>query len=92
MNRVNFARISGVILDVCKMHGVWFDRDELSQVLESIQGGGLSRAANIESETTREAERPKIMATLPPDCGLLVGPGEVADLILFATELLRGLG
>ncbi|MBI3790731.1 MAG: zf-TFIIB domain-containing protein, partial [Gemmatimonadetes bacterium] len=30
MNRVNFARVSKVIVDVCKAHGTWFDRDELA--------------------------------------------------------------
>ena len=29
MNRQNFARLSGVIVDVCKGHGVWFERGEL---------------------------------------------------------------
>jgi Zn-finger nucleic acid-binding protein len=41
MNRINFARCSGVIVDVCKGHGTWFDRDELSQIVQFIRGGGL---------------------------------------------------
>jgi Zn-finger nucleic acid-binding protein len=41
MNRANFARCSGVIIDVCKRHGIWFDRDELSRIVEFIQDGGL---------------------------------------------------
>ncbi len=55
MNRINFARCSGVIVDICKGHGTWFDRDELSRIVAFIRGGGLdaSRAkekANIEEE------------------------------------------
>jgi Zn-finger nucleic acid-binding protein len=42
MNRINFARISGVIVDFCKRHGTWFDRDELSRIVEFIHGGGLN--------------------------------------------------
>ena len=42
MNRVNFARCSGVIVDICKQHGTWFDRDELSRIVEFIHGGGLN--------------------------------------------------
>jgi Zn-finger nucleic acid-binding protein len=42
MNRVNFARCSGVIVDFCKQHGTWFDRDELSRIVEFINGGGLN--------------------------------------------------
>jgi Zn-finger nucleic acid-binding protein len=32
MNRKNFKRISGVIIDVCKKHGVWLDAGELDQI------------------------------------------------------------
>lgn len=44
MNRMNFARCSGVIVDICKKHGTWFDRDELSRIIEFIRGGGLNAA------------------------------------------------
>lgn len=32
MNRKNFGKQSGVLVDVCTMHGVWFDRGELDVV------------------------------------------------------------
>jgi len=41
MNRINFARCSGVVVDVCKGHGTWFDRDELREIVEFIRAGGL---------------------------------------------------
>jgi Zn-finger nucleic acid-binding protein len=41
MNRINFARCSGTVVDVCKGHGTWFDRDELREIVEFIRGGGL---------------------------------------------------
>ncbi|HEX6187151.1 MAG TPA: zf-TFIIB domain-containing protein [Pyrinomonadaceae bacterium] len=41
MNRMNFARCSGVIVDVCRGHGIWFDASELRAVIEFIRGGGL---------------------------------------------------
>jgi len=41
MNRINFARCSGVVVDVCKGHGTWFDRDELREIVEFIRGGGM---------------------------------------------------
>ena len=44
MNRENFGRQSGVVIDVCKSHGVWFERGELRSVLVFIDGGGLERA------------------------------------------------
>lgn len=51
MNRSNYARISGVILDTCKEHGIWFDRDELRRVLAFIRSGGLVKADRHEKES-----------------------------------------
>src|SRR3954469_25362912 len=50
MNRVNFGRVSGVIVDVCKGHGVWFESDELRQVLAFIGKGGLQQSAGPASQ------------------------------------------
>ena len=57
MNRINFARCSGVIVDFCKGHGTWFDRDELREIVEFIRGGGLETSRQkekIEIESERE--------------------------------------
>lgn len=48
MNRINFARCSGIVVDVCKGHGTWFDRDELREIVEFIRGGGLDLARQKE--------------------------------------------
>ena len=34
MLRRNFGESSGVVVDVCSQHGVWFDRGELGTILE----------------------------------------------------------
>jgi Zn-finger nucleic acid-binding protein len=57
MNRVNFAHGSGVILDVCRAHGTFFDRDELHRVVTFIKDGGLERARIREREAFKEEER-----------------------------------
>lgn len=57
MNRSNFARSSGVIIDVCKSHGVWLDRGELQRVLDFIGGGGLTVARAREREELVEEQR-----------------------------------
>jgi Zn-finger nucleic acid-binding protein len=57
MNRMNFARISGVILDSCKQHGNWFDRDELRRVIEFVRAGGLAAARNKEKLALEEERR-----------------------------------
>jgi Zn-finger nucleic acid-binding protein len=59
MNRVNFARCSGVVVDVCKPHGTWFDADELQRILAFVAGGGIDRARAREKEEL-EAERRKL--------------------------------
>src|SRR6185503_17721444 len=57
MNRINFARCSGVIVDICKGHGTWFDREELSRIVEFIRGGGLEAARVREKEAIQEERR-----------------------------------
>ncbi len=57
MNRVNFARLSGTIVDVCKGHGTFLDRGELQAIVSFIQGGGLERARQRQIEDLREQER-----------------------------------
>jgi Zn-finger nucleic acid-binding protein len=57
MNRVNYAKRSGVVLDVCKAHGIWFDQDELRRVLAFIASGGLDRARARDIEDLKEAQR-----------------------------------
>lgn len=58
MNRINFAHCSGVIINVCKLHGTWFDKDELRRIVEFIGAGGLEKArarenANLAAEHER---------------------------------------
>ena len=59
MNRFNFADCSGVILDACKPHGVWFDADELRRIVEFIRGGGLD-VARAKERTKLELERRRL--------------------------------
>ena len=56
MNRINFANFSGVIVDVCRLHGTWFDRDELRRIVEFIRAGGMDRARAREIQNL-EADR-----------------------------------
>ena len=61
MNRTNFARISGVIIDSCSAHGIWFDADELEKIMSFIARGGLHKAKEKELEELKaEEQRMKI--------------------------------
>lgn len=57
MMRRNFGRSSGVIIDVCAKHGVWFDRGELPRVLSFVEAGGLALSRAREEDEERRAER-----------------------------------
>ncbi len=57
MNRVNFAHSSGVIMDVCKSHGVWLDRGELQRVVGFVERGGLSAEREHERQQLVEERR-----------------------------------
>jgi Zn-finger nucleic acid-binding protein len=50
MNRKNYAEHSGIILNVCRAHGVWLDRDEIREIIEFVRAGGLDRARQAEIE------------------------------------------
>ncbi|MFI5311742.1 MAG: zf-TFIIB domain-containing protein [Gemmatimonadales bacterium] len=62
MNRVNFAHTSGVIMDVCKVDGVWLDRGELERVVTFVERGGLAAAREKERAQLDDERRRVEMA------------------------------
>jgi Zn-finger nucleic acid-binding protein len=54
MNRQQLAGCSGIIVDWCKAHGTWLDRDELKQVVQFIQAGGLKKSREREKVKLEE--------------------------------------
>lgn len=68
MHRVNFAKCSNVIVDVCKPHGTWFDKDELHRIVKFISAGGMDvvRAKEMEQleQKRRELEAVKQAAAM----------------------------
>lgn len=76
MNRQNFARASGVIVDHCKEHGYWLDPNEMEAILAFVESGGLERARKLEVEKEKgELERLRFrnattsLAASPLDAG-----------------------
>ena len=57
MARMNYAGYSGIVIDVCRAHGIWLDHDEMRQIIEFIRSGGLQRAHEIEMEKLEDARR-----------------------------------
>jgi len=48
MNRKQFATGAGVIVDVCRTHGTYFDVGELPRCIEFVINGGLARATEAD--------------------------------------------
>jgi Zn-finger nucleic acid-binding protein len=67
MFRRNMGPGSGLILDVCKDHGVWFDHDELVRALEFAAAGGLERVREREKRRIEgeRARRDELAGKLP---------------------------
>jgi Zn-finger nucleic acid-binding protein len=57
MNRVNFGRLSGIVVDVCKGHGTYLDPGELHAIVAFIESGGLDRARARQLDELKEQER-----------------------------------
>ncbi len=57
MNRVNFGRISGTVIDVCRGHGAFLDAGELHEIVSFVRQGGLERARSRRLDEIRDAER-----------------------------------
>jgi Zn-finger nucleic acid-binding protein len=54
MNRRLFAAGTGVIIDICRTHGAFFDAGELPRVIDFVMSGGLDRAHQKDLERMRE--------------------------------------
>jgi Zn-finger nucleic acid-binding protein len=57
MNRVNFGRLSGTVVDVCRGHGTYLDAGELHQIVTFIRNGGIERARQRQLEEMRQERR-----------------------------------
>lgn len=76
MNRVNFGHTSGIVVDVCKSHGVWFEKDELRGVLDFVAHGGMQQMQA--NEEAQRVEHEKALGLVDP-ATLADNPG-VRDL------------
>ena len=72
MHRRNYGRRSGVIIDVCRHHGIWFDADELHRILEWIRSAGMAQAEQQQAEQAAQEKRWKELGKTPGE-GTLSG-------------------
>lgn len=67
MTRRNFAATSGIIIDVCSEHGIWFDKGEMEKIMDFVAKGGIQKARKaqlerLKDETRREKWKQKRLA------------------------------
>lgn len=92
MNRKVYGAKSGVIVDICRDHGVWLDGGELAQLVKWANAGGLKLDAETrQRDAESEARRKRFDHTLEDklDTERLGGASMRNDDLL--TIALRGL-
>ena len=57
MHRRNFGRVSGVVVDECRNHGVYLDDDELNRIKAFVSAGGLSLTQHMEHSELKRSEQ-----------------------------------
>jgi Zn-finger nucleic acid-binding protein len=95
MNRFNFAHCSGVIVDTCRAHGIWFEADELHRIVEFIRAGGMGRSREKEKADLAEERRRLDAArhgfeTIPPTTQTSMGSADLLDEVVGAAFELLG--
>jgi len=73
MHRRNYAGASGVIVDFCREHGVWFDADELRRILAWIRSGGLAKAKEEQARRAAQEARWKQVSPDSSKSGVVLG-------------------
>jgi len=86
MNRKNFGGTSGVIVDVCRKHGTWFDLGELPRVLAFVATGGLERSRRRDAE-----ERARVRHEVALTSGPLHAMGDPPTSFDTAASVARSL-
>jgi Zn-finger nucleic acid-binding protein len=67
MNRRLYAAGTGIIIDVCRTHGTFFDAGELPLIIDFVRNGGLDKAQRKDIDRMRDAARHELA---PPAAAL----------------------
>lgn len=86
MNRVNFSDRSGIIMDACRGHGTWLDRDELRRVVEFIRAGGVEASRDRdrrrwETEKRRQNTSGPVTIETPLNAGSMTRDPDLSDIL-----------
>ena len=82
MHRRNYGRRSGVLVDTCRSHGIWFDPEELEAVLRWIRSGGEPAAGTGEKLPKRAEEGTGRLFSVTETAGGIAPGRSLLDLFL----------
>jgi Zn-finger nucleic acid-binding protein len=81
MNRRNFARYSGIVVDECRACGTFFDVGELEGVVAFVRSGGLALSKQRDAE---EAKRDRFARVAVPSTPMLSNPAQAeCDVVVW---------
>jgi Zn-finger nucleic acid-binding protein len=87
MQRKNYGAKSGVIVDICARHGIWFDALELDEVLAWLMNGGQMMPEPAAAKVD-EVQARAIVAAASQSPTVTSGPASVAgDILVEVIEL-----
>ena len=89
MNRTSFAERSGVVVDVCKAHGAWFDRGELEASLAFVRHGGLAKARRERAARAKAPDALAERARAEAEVALAYEGAREAEEMLLVTRAVR---
>lgn len=90
MNRKNFGGASGIVVDVCSVHGTFFDAGELPRVLDFVRRGGLAKAQAALASAPKSSPRvASSVFTAAADANAPTLLDDLAALLGFVTDVLR---
>jgi Zn-finger nucleic acid-binding protein len=95
MHRRNYGGRSGVIVDLCGAHGLWFDADELERALDWVRRGGHEAAERLRCDEERSRERERRLYPPPPaeppagPADEARGPRDLAEVVDLLRELFQ---
>ncbi|GFO71554.1 hypothetical protein BJAS_P1157 [Bathymodiolus japonicus methanotrophic gill symbiont] len=84
MHRSNFALKSGVIVGICRVHGLWLDNGEVTHLMEWKKAGG-----QLLYRQEQQKKQPKLRKTQAGRSDRLWGDALQKDTLSLETDLLE---
>ena len=91
MNRLNYGRLSGVIIDYCRDHGYWLDSGELEKIARWVATGGLVKKRQQEIDDLKQQKARLSTAVIASGGFYSGGDSEMREDVYLAAGVGSGL-